>query len=120
MSPPLRWKAPPPGTKAFALDVIDLDAPGGTFTHWTLWNLPASARGIPVNVTWRLQGRNSFGRVGYGGPCPPAGRTHHYVFELYALRRKLSLRRGASPPEFVIALHRRIIASRPLVGTYRR
>jgi Raf kinase inhibitor-like YbhB/YbcL family protein len=120
VSPPLRWQAPPRGTKAFALEVIDLDSPGGTFTHWTLWNLPASAHGIPAHVKWHLQGRNTFGRIGYGGPCPPAGRTHHYVFELYALRGKLSLSPGAAPQQFVLALHGRVIANRPLVGTYRR
>ena len=119
-SPPLRWRSPPRGTRAFALEVIDLDSPGGTFTHWTLWNLPASARGVPANVKWRLQGTNTFGRIGYGGPCPPAGPAHHYVFELYALRRKLSLSRGASPQQFVLAVHGRVIGNRPLVGTYRR
>jgi len=120
VSPPLRWQAPPRGTRAFAIELIDLDSPAGTFTHWTLWNLPASARGVPAHVRWRLQGRNSFGRIGYGGPCPPAGRAHHYVFELHTLKRKLSLARGASPRQFVLALNGRIVASRPLGGTYRR
>src|SRR5919198_2278806 len=80
VSPPLRWQAPPRGTKAFALEVIDLDSPGGTFTHWTLWNLPASAHGIPAHVKWHLQGRNTFGRIGYGGgrPPPPGGPPHHF------------------------------------------
>ena len=117
VSPPLRWKAPPRGTKAFAFFVIDLDA--GPFTHWTLWDVPASRRRLAAGTTWRLQGRNSFGRVGYGGPCPPSGR-HRYVFTLYALRRKLGLPRGAAPAEFTHALVRRVIATSTITGTYRR
>jgi Raf kinase inhibitor-like YbhB/YbcL family protein len=119
-SPPLRWQAPPRGTRAFALELVDLDSPAGTFMHWTLWNLPASARGIAADVKWRLQGRNTFGRIGYGGPCPPHGTAHHYVFTLYALRRRLSLPRGASPRRFVLELDGRVVAQRPLGATYRR
>jgi hypothetical protein len=117
VSPPLRWKAPPRGTKAFALFVIDLDA--GPFTHWTLWDLPASRRGVAAATTWPRQGRNSFGRVGYAGPCPPSGR-HRYVFTLYALRQKLGLPRGAAPAQFTHALVRRVIATSTVTGTYRR
>jgi Raf kinase inhibitor-like YbhB/YbcL family protein len=117
VSPPLRWKAPPRGTKAFALFVIDIDA--GPFTHWTLWDLPPSRTGLAAGTRWSLQGRNSFGRVGYGGPCPPAGR-HRYVFTLYALRQKLGLPRGAATAQFTHALVRRVLATTTIIGTYRR
>jgi Raf kinase inhibitor-like YbhB/YbcL family protein len=116
-SPPLRWKAPPRGTNAFALFVVDVDA--GPFTHWTLWDLPASSRGVAAGTTWPGQGTNSFGRVGYSGPCPPAGR-HRYVFTLYALRRKLGLPRGAAAAQFTHALVSRVIATTTVTGTYRR
>jgi Raf kinase inhibitor-like YbhB/YbcL family protein len=116
-SPPLRWTAPPRGTKAFALFVIDLDA--GPYTHWTLWDLPASSRRIPAGTKWRLQGTNSFGHLGYSGPCPPSGR-HRYVFTLYALRQKLGLPRGAASAQFTHALVRRVIATSTVTGSYRR
>jgi Raf kinase inhibitor-like YbhB/YbcL family protein len=117
VSPPLRWKAPPRATRAFALFVIDVDA--GPFTHWTLWDLPASRRGLMAGTSWRLQGRNSFGRIGYGVPCPPPGR-HRYVFTLYALRAKLGLARGATTPQFTHALPGRVLATSTITGTYRR
>jgi Raf kinase inhibitor-like YbhB/YbcL family protein len=117
ISPPLRWRSPPRGTKAFAVFVIDIDA--GPFTHWTVWDLPASRRGLVAGTTWSLQGRNSFGRIGYGGPCPPAGR-HRYVFTLYALRRKLGLPRGAGTAEFSRALVSGVIATSTVTATYRR
>jgi Raf kinase inhibitor-like YbhB/YbcL family protein len=117
VSPPLRWKAPPRGTKAFALFVIDLNA--GPFTHWTLWDLPASSRGVAAGTRWPRQGRNSFGRVGYAGPCPPSGR-HRYVFTLYALRQRLGLPRGAVPGQFTHALVRRVVATTTITGVYRR
>ena len=117
VSPPLRWNAPPRGTKAFALLVIDRDA--GPYTHWTLWDVSAASRSLAAGTRWRLQGSNSFSNVGYAGPCPPSGR-HRYVFTLYALRQKLGLRRGASTAEFTHALPRRVLASATITGTYRR
>jgi Raf kinase inhibitor-like YbhB/YbcL family protein len=117
VSPPLRWTAPPRGTNAFALFVIDRDA--GPFTHWTLWDLPPTARSVRIGTPWPLQGRNSFGRVGYAGPCPPSGR-HRYVFTLYALRRKLALPRGASAAAFMRPLPLRVVATSTFVATYRR
>jgi Raf kinase inhibitor-like YbhB/YbcL family protein len=81
VSPPLAWGEPPAGTQSFALIMDDPDAPGGTWDHWVLFNLAASARGlpesVPVNATLAgggAGGSNSWGTTGYGGPCPPAGR----------------------------------------------
>lgn len=92
LSPPLRWEAPPPGTRSFVLVVTDPDAPGGEFVHWVLYDLPGSMSALPEGVPGlptvpggARQGVNDFRRVGYGGPCPPPGRPHRYVFTLYAL-----------------------------------
>lgn len=125
VSPALKWSAAPGGTRSFALIVTDPDAPGGTFTHWLLWNLPASTRSLPESVpaeaelaSGARQGRNGFGDLGYGGPCPPGGSTHRYVFELYALDAPLSLAAGATKPELLHAMQGHIVASGRLVGRY--
>jgi Raf kinase inhibitor-like YbhB/YbcL family protein len=119
-SPPLRWSQVPRRARGLALEVDDPDAPGGVFTHWLVWNLPVTKTRIPSGVAWRFQGRNSFGRVGYSGPCPPAGSKHHYVFTLFAVDRKLSLARGAAKPAFRRALGGHVVARARLVGTYQR
>jgi Raf kinase inhibitor-like YbhB/YbcL family protein len=127
MSPPLEWSKPPQQTKAFALIMDDPDAPGGVFTHWVLFNLPANVRqlaeGIPTQERLEngaLQGKNDFGRLGYGGPCPPHGPAHRYRFALYALDKLLDLRPGASKKQVLDAMKGRILAQGQLVGTYQR
>ncbi len=126
-SPPLSWSEPPPGTAAFVLVVEDPDAPGGTFTHWLLYDLPAATRSLPPAVppdetlqSGARQGRNDFGTVGYRGPCPPPGRPHRYVFRLYALDRPTGLPPGAQRNEILRALEGHILAIGELVGTYGR
>jgi len=118
VSPPLRWTSAPRGTRSFALLMVDPDAPGRVFTHWTLWNLAPSRRSLPAASKWKLQGRNDAGTIGYTGPCPPPGPRHHYVFTLYALDRKLSLPRGAAAPQVVLAVSRHARATATLVGRY--
>jgi len=120
VSPPLRWTARPRATRSFALLVVDPDAPGGTFTHWTLWNLPATRRSLPAGFKWKWQGRNDAGSVGYTGPCPPAGPKHHYVFTLYAVDRMLSLPRGASPSALISGIVHHARSTATLVGVYSR
>lgn len=84
--PPLDWSAPPAGTRSFALVMDDPDAPGGTFTHWLLFDIPATATSLRGDGGAGRTLRNSFGRPGYGGPCPPKGHgPHRYVFALHAL-----------------------------------
>src|SRR5438477_5222162 len=92
LSPPLQWTDPPPGTKSFALICEDPDAPRKTWTHWVILNIPADRRsleeGVPANralPSGAVQGQNDFGKIGYGGPAPPAGKAHRYFFRLYAL-----------------------------------
>lgn len=120
VSPALRWSHVPSRTRSLALELKDPDAPGGVFTHWLLWNLSPRSRAIPAHVSGRAQGRNSFGRIGYSGPCPPQGSTHHYVFTLYAVDRKLTLARGASVSRLQVALRGHVVSRATLIGIYGR
>jgi Raf kinase inhibitor-like YbhB/YbcL family protein len=126
ISPPLAWSAPPAGTRSFALIITDPDAPGRTFTHWTLYDLPAEtqalAEGLPAQgqlANGARQGRNDFGRIGYGGPCPPGGSAHHYVFALYALDAKLNLPPGATRTQIKSAMQGHVLARGELTVLYR-
>src|SRR5262249_3359222 len=126
ISPPLAWRDTPGKTAAFALIMDDPDAPSGTFTHWLLFNLPATTRSLPeaVPTTERLdggalQGKNGAGRIGYTGPCPPSG-THHYHFSLYALDAALSLGAGASKQQVLDALKSHTLGQGQIIGTYQR
>lgn len=127
VSPQLAWTAPPAGTASFTLIVTDPDAPGRTFTHWVLYDLPAGARALPEGLPKQgqladgaRQGRNDFGNLGYGGPCPPGHSPHHYVFTLYALNAKLNLPAGATRAKVEAALQGRTLARGELVGLYRQ
>jgi Raf kinase inhibitor-like YbhB/YbcL family protein len=84
LSPPLRWRDPPAGTRSLAISVIDLDAHG--FVHWLAWGLPATRRALAAGQHPPHQALNGFGNRGYGGPCPPSGR-HRYRFSVYALNQ---------------------------------
>ncbi len=126
VSPPLSWTQPPAGTKSLALISDDPDAPGKTWVHWVVYNLPPSARELPeaVRAEQELpdgtrQGTTDFGRIGYGGPCPPSG-THRYFFTLYALDAALSLPPGATKQHVEAAMQGHILAHTQLIGTYRR
>jgi Raf kinase inhibitor-like YbhB/YbcL family protein len=126
-SPPLRWTVIPPSAKALALVVVDPDAPGGTFTHWVVYNVDPASHGLAVNALKSAkpaasypQGTNSFGHVGYNGPCPPPGKPHHYHFKLYALATPLELPSGASVAQVDAAMRGQVLASGELVGTFAR
>jgi Raf kinase inhibitor-like YbhB/YbcL family protein len=122
-SPPLRWSGVPRGAKELALLLEDPDAPGGTFVHWVVRRLRPSERALPEGrvAPGALQGRQSFGPKGYGGPCPPKGDPpHHYVFALYALRRRLGLDDDAPPGQAVSAIRASAIARGTLRATYGR
>lgn len=111
----------PPEAKSLALIVDDPDAPGGTFTHWTVWNIrPDTERikeeSIPPGA---IEGMTDFGRIGYGGPCPPSG-THRYVFTLYALTDTLNLPEGAPRAELERSIEELVCARASLTGTYMR
>jgi Raf kinase inhibitor-like YbhB/YbcL family protein len=127
ISPPLTWGEPPSETQSFALIMDDPDAPGGVFTHWLLFNLPADSRELPEAVpphneleNGALQGKNGFNEIGYGGPCPPPGSTHHYRFTIYALDQALDLMAGAPRKQVIDAITGHILAWGQLTGIYQR
>lgn len=126
-SPQLSWTTPPPTTRSFALTVTDPDAPRGTFVHWVLYNMPAVAHELPAGLPTlsrlpdgSLQGRNDFGDIGYGGPCPPRNSTHRYVFDLYALDIKLELPSGSTRYELESAIKHHVQAHAQLTARYGR
>jgi len=127
VSPALEWSDAPEGTQGFALICEDPDAPGGTFTHWLLYNIPADREGLTEGVdtdatlSWgAVQGRNDFGDVGYGPPCPPAGSEHRYYFRLYALNGQLDLPPGATRAQVLDAIEGIILEQTELVGVVGR
>lgn len=126
-SPALAWSGAPAQTKSFALIVEDPDAPMGTFVHWVVFNLPAGASGIaadapktPQLADGATQGSNGTGAVGYKGPCPPPGKTHHYHFELFALDSTLEVPSAADAGSLRAAMQNHVKASAELVGTFER
>ncbi len=127
LSPALRWNDPPNGTKSFALISDDPDAPVGTWVHWVLWNLPAETRelteGVPTDPklsNGAMQGMTDFGRLGYGGPCPPPGKPHRYFFKLYALDTTLVLSSDAVKSDLENAMKGHVLAQAELIGLYKR
>ena len=128
-SPELHWTQPPAGTKSLALIVDDPDAPVGDWVHWVLYDVPASVRSLQEEMatSGRLespagarQGRNDFGKLGWGGPCPPPGKPHRYFFRLYALDRVLDLEPGATKAGVERSMKGHVLAEAELYGTYAR
>ena len=119
ISPALAWGNPPAGTQSFALIMDDPDAPAGTWVHWILFNIPADTRSLQENVdTSGLSvGKNSWGNLSYGGPCPPSG-THRYFFKFYALDATLSLSPGATKEQLLKTMEGHILAQTELMGTF--
>lgn len=125
ISPPLRWDIPEL-TQSFAILCEDPDAPGGIFTHWILFNIPSDTAELAEDIEKKekledgmIQGLNSFGFPGYGGPCPPGGE-HRYFFRIYALKRTLNLSTPVKREEFLKALNDNILDEGHLMGRYRR
>jgi Raf kinase inhibitor-like YbhB/YbcL family protein len=123
VSPPLAWTRVPVGACSLALLVEDRDAPGGAFLHWSVYDLPRGSAGLSTGrvPSGSAQGQNSFGRPGYGGPCPPNGDPpHRYVFSLNALDEEPGLPPGAIPATVRDAIAGHTIATGTLTGLYRR
>jgi Raf kinase inhibitor-like YbhB/YbcL family protein len=127
VSPQLRWKDAPAGTKAFALIADDPDAPVGTWVHWVIYDLPAEERelaeGVPateVLTNGAKQGINDFRKVGYGGPCPPPGPPHRYFFKLYALDAPTGLKPRATKAQLLDAMKGHTLGEAELMGRYKR
>jgi len=131
LSPALFWSNPPAGTQSFAIMVYDPDAPTGSgFWHWVAFNIPADAvsvpaeagdvkkKGMPAGV---VQGRNDYGAFGYGGPCPPPGKPHHYHFRIFALKvPKLDVPNDATAALIGFNVNANKIGEADLVGMYGR
>jgi Raf kinase inhibitor-like YbhB/YbcL family protein len=127
ISPPLQWSRAPEGTQSLALIVDDPDAPGGTFVHWVLFNIPATTSSLGEGASpggalpaGSVEGENFFGNQNYGGPCPPQGENHRYYFRLYALDTMLNLAAGAARDDVDQAMSGRILAQAELMGRYAR
>jgi Raf kinase inhibitor-like YbhB/YbcL family protein len=127
VSPELAWSGAPGETKSMALIVDDPDAPAGVWVHWVIYDLPPDARGLPEVVprdrelrNGARQGKNDFGKIGYGGPCPPSGPAHRYFFKLYALRDKTGLKAGATKAELESVMKGKIVAQATLTGKFGR
>jgi len=125
-SPALEWEGAPAGTISFALIVEDPDAPGGTWDHWVLFNIPGDSMGMPEDVPalpklndGSVHGNNSWPKLGYGGPCPPSG-AHRYFFRLYALDAMLPLKPGADKAAVQAAMDGHVLATGELLGTFKQ
>lgn len=131
LSPPLKWSGLPPQTRELALIAEDPDAPQPEpFVHWVVYGIPPEANGLPEGVPNRerpdapagaLQGRNSFAKVGYGGPAPPRGHgLHHYHFRVYALNEPLKVKAQLDKKALLSAMSGHVLDEGELVGTYQR
>lgn len=121
-SPELHWSGAPRGTRSFALVAHDPDAPApGGWYHWVVYNLPPTMRELPeaVNLPSRELGTTSFGGHPYGGPCPPPGKPHHYVFTLYALDLSAIPRAHLTGPQLEALVRAHTLQRTTLTGLYR-
>ncbi len=127
ISPPLLWEDVPSLTQSFVLIADDPDAPLGTWVHWVVYNIPKSARSLPEGVPpierlsdGTIQGKNDFGNIGYGGPCPPPGKPHRYFFALYAIDRTLTLPLGLTKKEVLNKIKDFILEDAKFYGVFSR
>lgn len=125
-SPDLAWTKPPTTAQSVAVTCEDPDAPGGTWFHWIVFNLPATTTNLPENLPKKetltnggIQGKNDFGKIGYNGPSPPKGEEHHYNFKVFALDRKLELPPAANKKQFYEALSGHVVGRGKLAGIYK-
>jgi Raf kinase inhibitor-like YbhB/YbcL family protein len=119
-SPSLQFHEIPSAARSLVLIVDDPDAPGGLFTHWLIWNIdPKTTAMAEGSAPHGVQGANDFGKVGYGGPCPPSG-THRYFFKIFALDRELDLSAGAKRSQLDAQMKGHVIAQGELMGRYSR
>jgi Raf kinase inhibitor-like YbhB/YbcL family protein len=131
ISPALAWSGTPAGTQSFALLMHDPDAPTGSgWWHWIVYNIPTGTSSFPAGAgdpkkglmpSGTVQGRTDYGSVGYGGPCPPPGKPHHYNFKLYALKvPKLEVPEGASAALIGFNVRAQSLGEAQLTGMYGR
>lgn len=121
VSPPLTWDTGGGPPRAWALVVDDPDAPGGTYTHWVVLDIPAASRSVAAGAkpAGAVESVTSAGRTGYAPPCPPSG-THRYRFTVYALSARTGLPDGTPLTEALNAIRSADLVHGTLTGTYRR
>ncbi len=128
ISPELKISNIPSNTKSLVLIMDDPDAPMGTWVHWVIYNIPSNTTILKENIEKKpilengiVQGKNSWGKIGYGGPCPPKiTGSHRYFFKLFAIDTKLKLKPGATKKEVLKAINGHVIAKTTLMGIYSR
>ncbi|TAL96950.1 MAG: YbhB/YbcL family Raf kinase inhibitor-like protein [Paraburkholderia sp.] len=128
-SPQLSWHDAPAGTRGFAISIVDPDAPGRGWWHWAVAGIPSSVDRLPENASasgylqklGAVEARNDFDIDGYGGPCPPAGKPHHYVVTVYALDTlNLRIAQGRPALMFEHEIDTATLGSARMVVTYGR
>ena len=128
ISPPLTISGVSEEAESIAIIMEDPDAPGQTFTHWLIWNIPASINNIPKNIPPEknvellgnaLQGENDFGKIGYGGPAPPSG-THRYIFKIFVLKKMLNTKAGSNKSRLLKDINGFVLQHNRLTAKYSR
>jgi len=126
VSPQLNWEDIPDGTQSIAIIMDDPDAPRGTWVHWVIYNIEPDTNELHENIdtdevvnSGALQGKNSWGNIGYGGPCPPGG-VHRYFFKIYALDAETLTEPGATKEDLLESIRGHILDQGELMGRYER
>lgn len=121
LAPDLIISDVPTDAKELVLIVDDPDAPMGTWVHWVVYNIPVETKKIEYKNLPKAtkQGMTDFGRIGWGGPCPPSG-THRYFFKLYAINKNLNLAQGATKFQIENEIKDNIIEKAEIIGLYKR
>lgn len=119
INPALTIADVPADAKSLALIVDDPDASGKTWVHWVVFNIPPTLQQISENSIPGKQGMNDFGRLDFGGPCPPLGE-HRYFFKFYALDTTLNLKEGVTKKQVEAAMRGHILSQAELLGLYRK
>ncbi len=126
ISPAISWSGAPQGTKSFALICHDPDAPNGNWVHWVVYNVPPATTALPQGAGSQgagrgfKQGTNSFRKQGWGGPAPPPGKPHRYVFDVYALNTVLGDLRSPRDDQLKAAMNGHVLAAGQIMGVYQR
>ncbi len=128
ISPPIRWAKLPKGTKSLAIIVDDPDAPSKIWVHWVVYNIPPNLKGLKegasgsyIKKIGAVEGYNDFGKIGYGGPCPPKGDGYHrYFFKIYALKSKLLISYPITKKKLLELIKGIVIKKAQYIGKYRR
>jgi Raf kinase inhibitor-like YbhB/YbcL family protein len=126
-SPALKWANAPEGTQSFAIIVQDPDAPFDPFCHWIIYNIPADQTSLSEKASpngklpaGALEGINDFGKIGYGGPCPPPNTPHRYFFKIYALDKMLNIQSSPRKNDLIHAMNGHILGEAQIMGMFGR